>query len=72
MFVLIAPCWVLEPESGGWWVEAEQSLCVCARASASETEVILLSLILGGVVIWGWGVWQANHDEYSADCYGLG
>lgn len=53
-------------------MEAQQSLCVCARASASEREVILLSLVLGGVVIWGWGVWQANPDEYSADCYGLG
>ena len=53
-------------------MEAQQSLCVCTCASASEREVILLSLVLGRVVIWGWGVWQANPDEYSADCYGLG
>jgi hypothetical protein len=48
-----------------------ETLGVCARASAWKGQNILLSLVLGGVSIWGTGMWWSEHHGSPADCYGL-
>lgn len=49
--------------AAGLLVGGGRESCVCARVSVWEREIILWSLILGRVSIWGWVVWWANHDN---------